>query len=539
MSLEGERRSSNISPADGGSGTVFSHRAPLRTSETVINLERRAAAEGSSQIASSPNSSLCRILFPTPEAGQLSIPNPEGVELGHFKIQNAIRSGGMGAVFQALDTRLNRLVALKILPPSQSTDLPSVQRFRHEAQAAAQLDHDNIARVYYIGEDQGLHFIAFEFIRGTNLREIVAHRGRLPVTAAVNYTLQVASAIAHAAAHGVIHRDIKPSNIIVTPSGRAKLVDLGLARSEHRAQDADLTLAGTTLGTFDYISPEQAKDPRSVDVRADIYSLGCTLYHLLVGEPPYPQGTVLQKLLDHQGKDAPDPRLKNRKVSSQLSAIVRTMMASDPRRRYQTAEELIRDLLIEAQALGLQGVSSESLMWLAARNKAESLWDRHASWIVTAVGLLVIVGYLQFGNSVRDRSNPQSTLALTHSPFDPHGEGKNSEPGDVVNKPIPIEIATDSSVVDSQSITSSQNSPKSVEPLETETVFQQSGRLPVSSANQISGSATAWGPPLVPIPPSRILEGPTDPRNIFSPLPPEVEFTPTPLVGTVAPRGIA
>ncbi|MDB5384982.1 MAG: serine/threonine protein kinase, partial [Planctomycetaceae bacterium] len=378
MTQDFERQTESTTPPGSGTGFVFPSRAGLvRTSETIINPERRAAAESSVELLPVPSSALCGVLFPNPEAIQQSIPNPAGVELGHFRIQSAIRSGGMGAVFQALDTRLNRIVALKVLPPSQSRDTSAVQRFRNEAQAAAQLDHDNIARVYYIGEDKALHFIAFEFIRGTNLREIVHQRGKLTPAEAVNYTLQVASALAHAAEHGVVHRDIKPSNIIVMPSGRAKLVDLGLARSEHRDNEPDLTVAGTTLGTFDYISPEQAKDPRTVDVRSDIYSLGCTLYHLLTGEPPYPQGTVLQKLLDHQGKDAPDPRLKNRRVSLELASIVKMMMASDARKRYQTAGELIRDLLFVANSLGLKSINSEGLMWLSVQNSPSTFWERH------------------------------------------------------------------------------------------------------------------------------------------------------------------
>ncbi len=208
-------------------------------------------------------------------------------------------------MFRALDTRLNRVVALKVLPPALSRDPLIVQRFKNEAQAAAQLDHENVARVFFIGEDRGLHYIAFEFINGTNVRDLISDQSRLPVCDALNFVLQIASALVHTSAQGVVHRDIKPSNIIITPFGRAKLVDLGLARKENKdEQAADLTVAGTTLGTFDYISPEQARDPRSADVRSDIYSLGCTLYHMLTGEPPYPDGTVLQKLLQHQGDEA-------------------------------------------------------------------------------------------------------------------------------------------------------------------------------------------------------------------------------------------
>ncbi|MDB5335469.1 MAG: Serine/threonine protein kinaserelated protein [Planctomycetaceae bacterium] len=504
------KRGSTFPPPAGGAGTVFPPRAGVvRNSETVINVERRAAAEPPVELPA-PSSTICGVLFPNPEALLQSFPNPAGIELGHFRIESAIRSGGMGAVFHAIDTRLNRPVALKILPPSLSRDLSSVQRFRNEAQAAAQLDHDNIARVFFIGEDKGLHFIAFEFIRGTNLREIVQQRGKLTPAEAVNYTLQVASAIAHASAHGVVHRDIKPSNIIITPSGRAKLVDLGLARSEHRENEADLTVAGTTLGTFDYISPEQAKDPRSVDVRSDIYSLGCTLYHLLTGEPPYPQGTVLQKLLDHSGKDAPDPRVKNRRVSPELAAIVKMMMASEPRRRYQTAEELIRDLLVVAGSLGLRSMSSEGLMWLSAQSSKDSFWERHASWLATAVGLLLIVGVLQYLGPQRDRNNNLAQQAAGVNPFDPDA--------DLAGSPSPATSANDPT----KSATSS--SPHEISPTETRHPDQQPATIAgndnsgaPATADLVGGSAEPESPgtSLVPISKTLIPGSLSDPRLVF------------------------
>jgi serine/threonine-protein kinase len=353
-------------------------------------------AAGSSSTA---KSSIVRLLFPPDdEQAVQTFDAQEGVQLGHFTVIQRIRTGGMGAVFRALDSRLARVVALKVLPPALSRDPLIVQRFKNEAQSAAQLDHENVARVYFIGEDQGLHFIAFEFINGTNVRDLIAQDGHLSVAEAVNYILQIASALVHTSAQGVVHRDIKPSNIIITPTGRAKLVDLGLARKENREDEAvELTVAGTTLGTFDYISPEQARDPRAADVRSDIYSLGCTLYHMLTGEPPYPEGTVLQKLLQHQGDEAPDPTLKNRLVPENLSVVVRKMMAKDPRRRYQSSEQLVRDLMLVAGALGLRSVSPEGLVWLGPQPEQSSFWERHLAWMVTAALLLLIVGYMEFG----------------------------------------------------------------------------------------------------------------------------------------------
>jgi serine/threonine-protein kinase len=371
---------------------VISHRP-----ETVVNPEGRGMDTPPQEpTVSQAHSSVWQRLFPQALGSSdedLGGPasSPEGFELGHFVLQDRIGIGGMGAVFRALDTRLQRIVALKVLGPAQSRDEQSVKRFQNEASAAARLDHDNIARVYFIGEDHGLHFIAFEYITGTNLRDLIRDKGPVSPADAVNYTLQIASALNHTHAASVVHRDIKPSNIIIMPSGRAKLVDLGLARKQNADSAHDLTLAGTTLGTFDYISPEQAKDPRSVDVRSDIYSLGCTLYHALTGMPPYPEGTVLQKLLDHQGKDAPDPAQKNPRVPAALSAICQKMMASDPKQRYATPEVLLRDLLPIAHRMGLRGLPADGLVWRNITPPRETIWQKHFGWVASAVALLVIV----------------------------------------------------------------------------------------------------------------------------------------------------
>ncbi|MFV2068534.1 MAG: serine/threonine-protein kinase, partial [Pirellulales bacterium] len=192
----------------------------------------------------------------------------EGQMLGHFRIERFVGGGGMGAVYRALDTRLNRPVAVKILSAEPYSDADVERRFKNEAQSAARLDHENIARVYYFGVERGVHFIAFEFIDGINVRDLVVQRGPLPLAEAVSYTLQVADALAHASRRDVVHRDIKPSNVLVTSEGRAKLVDMGLARLHQvECSGEDLTASGVTLGTFDYISPEQARDPRNADIR--------------------------------------------------------------------------------------------------------------------------------------------------------------------------------------------------------------------------------------------------------------------------------
>ena len=189
----------------------------------------------------------------------------EGEQLGHFRLEEFVGSGGMGAVYRATDLTLGRTVALKVVS-REHTDEETLRRFRNEAQNAARLDHPNIARVYFVGEDKGWSYIVFEFIEGVNVRDLVEHKGALPLDEAIAYALDIAEVLEHAARRDVVHRDIKPSNILVTPDGRAKLVDMGLARLHQvETPSNDLTQSGVTLGTFDYISPEQARDPRAAD----------------------------------------------------------------------------------------------------------------------------------------------------------------------------------------------------------------------------------------------------------------------------------
>jgi hypothetical protein len=276
-----------------------------------------------------------------------------GERLGHFELIGAVGSGGMAAVLKARDLELGRLVALKILPPHMARDPENVTRFKAEARAAARLDHDNIARVFFCGEDRGLHFIAFEFVEGDNLRSVIERRGPLPPAECVRYMLQAAAGLAHAAERGVVHRDVKPSNIIVTPDGKAKIVDMGLARNLAASVNGGVTQSGVTLGTFDYISPEQALDPRRADVRSDIYSLGCAFYHALTGRPPVPEGTAAKKLFAHRHEPILDPRVLNPQVPDELAAVLSRMMAKDPAKRFQTPAELIAALTALARRMNL------------------------------------------------------------------------------------------------------------------------------------------------------------------------------------------
>ena len=277
----------------------------------------------------------------------------EGQQLDHVLLEKFVGGGGMGAVFRAWDTNLHRTVAVKVLSLRQAGDSESQRRFQTEARSAARLDHPNIARVHYVGEDRGVRYIVFEYIDGTNVRDLVYGNGPLQLGDALNVTLQIAGALTHAWEREVVHRDIKPSNILITPDGLAKLVDMGLARLEYLEQtEHDETATGVTLGTFDYISPEQARNPRDADIRSDIYSLGCTLFFMLTGRPPFPEGTVLQKLLAHQSDPPPDVRELRPDVPEMLAAVLATMLAKRPEERFQTPLDLSAALTSCIEQLG-------------------------------------------------------------------------------------------------------------------------------------------------------------------------------------------
>jgi serine/threonine protein kinase len=311
----------------------------------------------------------------------------QGKKLGHFELDQAIGVGGMAAVIRAKDLQLGRIVALKVLPPEMAVDPENVSRFKAEARAAARLDHENIARVYFCGEDQGLHFIAFEYVEGIDLRAWLNQNGVLTPPQAVTFMLQIATGLAHAAERGVVHRDVKPSNILITKEGRAKIVDMGLARQTDVA--GGVTQSGVTLGTFDYISPEQAIDPRAADIRSDIYSLGCTFYHLLTGQPPVPEGTAAKKLHHHQQVEPLDPREFNPAIPDELAAILARMMAKDPKDRYQTPAHLVQHLLQVARKLelGESGVTTQTLFLDTPLPQSPG----YLPWIVGVFALLALI----------------------------------------------------------------------------------------------------------------------------------------------------
>ena len=265
-----------------------------------------------------------------------------GFFLGKYKLLDHLGSGGMSNVFLAEHVLMQRRVAIKVLPKKRVEDSSYLARFVREAQAVAALDHRNIVRAYDIDNDGDNHYLVMEYIDGRDLQRIVHDDGPLDYTVAADYICQAAEGLAHAHHAGLIHRDVKPANLLVDAANVVKLLDLGLARftDEHTAS---LTVAHdeNVLGTADYLAPEQALDSHGVDARADLYSLGCALYYMLTGHPPFPDGTLPQRLMAHQRQQPPSIRKDRPDAPQDLLDICARMMAKKPANRYQSAVEVI------------------------------------------------------------------------------------------------------------------------------------------------------------------------------------------------------
>jgi len=348
----------------------------------------------------SPNSALKAEDLPagmTPRELALAL---QGEMLDQFHMQQFVGGGGMGVVFKARDTTLDRIVAVKVVASHSLSTEDLKKRFLVEAQSAARLDHPNIARIYDSGRSRGLPYIVFEYIEGANIRDLVIKHGPLPVGDALSYTYQIAHALTHASQRDVIHRDIKPSNILVTHDGQAKLVDMGLARFHQvDSTEEDLTNTGVTLGTFDYISPEQARDPRVADTRSDIYSLGCTLFYMLAGHPPFSQATPAQKLLKHQGERPPELLVLRPDLPETVGKLVQCMLAKRPEDRPQTPTELVVALADLLQTEGLQVPQTLSSPPVVPVLQTPQVWRRHLPWALPIAALLAISSWMNSGGN--------------------------------------------------------------------------------------------------------------------------------------------
>jgi eukaryotic-like serine/threonine-protein kinase len=278
-----------------------------------------------------------------------------------YKILDRLGRGRMAGVYKALH-QLGQVVAIKILPPSKSKNTLILARFQRESRLAVRLKHPNVVRSFQVGQYRGLHYLVMEYLEGETLDDVLLRRKKLPPNEAVRLIYQALMGLQHIHEQGLVHRDLKPANLMLVPRrassdpdttlrATVKILDIGLGRTlfaeeTSSAEDSHLTGEGVLLGTPDYLAPEQARDPRSVDIRADIYSLGCVLYHTLTGQPPFPDTNLLSQMVRH-ATEVPRPLKElNPAVPDGLQQILNWMLAKDPGQRYPTPERAAQALQV-------------------------------------------------------------------------------------------------------------------------------------------------------------------------------------------------
>jgi eukaryotic-like serine/threonine-protein kinase len=351
--------------------------------------------------------------------------------LDRYEVGRLLGAGGMAEVFEGRDRLLARRVAIKVLQLQFARDPSFLIRFKREAQAAASLSHPNIVGVYDTGSEDGTHFIVMEYVDGRTLKEVIRAEGPLYPERAAEICADVCSALVAAHARGLIHRDIKPGNVMLTPDGKVKVMDFGIARA---TTSETITQTAAVVGTAQYISPEQAQG-QAVDYRSDIYSLGCCLYEMLTGTVPFTGATPVAIAYRHVREDPTPPRMLNADVPAPLEAICLKAMAKLPDNRYQTAAEFQSDLerfrngqpvqatpLLDSaattQAIPRDGGADPTAMLGGAADYAEPYEEERRTsvgWIVVSVLALLLVGAAAFfiTRALTSADTPTATTVAT------------------------------------------------------------------------------------------------------------------------------
>jgi len=272
----------------------------------------------------------------------------QGLRGGHTELQNykvlaRIGHGAMGSVFKALQISMDRVVALKVLAPKYAQNAKFVERFFREARAVAKLNHPNIIQGIDVGESNGIHYFAMEYVDGPTVGQLLRRGGALDEKRCVQIVLQTARALEHAWKHGLVHRDVKPDNIMLARTGQAKLCDLGLAKVQ-RSDTPSGTDHGVSMGTPNYISPEQARGDADVDIRSDLYSLGASFYHMATGQVPFFSESAAVVIARHLNEPPKPPRELNPLVSERVNWIILKLMQKERVKRQQTPSELVMEL---------------------------------------------------------------------------------------------------------------------------------------------------------------------------------------------------
>ncbi|MCA9266981.1 MAG: serine/threonine protein kinase, partial [Planctomycetales bacterium] len=370
---------------------------------------------------------------------ELRHPHRIGDTIGPYRLERLLGAGGMGTVYLARHLTLDQPAAVKVLNLDGSLNSQAIRRFRKEMETAGKLVHPHIVRALHAGDEQGVPYLAMEFVEGVDLSSVLAQHGPMNAATVAAIARQAAVALQHAHQAGVVHRDVKPSNLMLTPEGTIKLLDLGLAldRERQAAAHQQLTRTGQALGTIDFVAPEQLEDPSRVDARADIYSLGATMFALLSGTAPWDHrhyASPAKQVADVLGGERPS--LKNRRASSddRLDSLVERMLHRDPRQRPESLADVIpqleaiagnanpRDLLNPAVDTSPAAAGTPIVAQPAARAGTGRPGWLAAFGVAAAALALVAAGaiWLQNDNgSLRIRLAPGQTITVEAASVEP------------------------------------------------------------------------------------------------------------------------
>jgi serine/threonine protein kinase len=318
--------------------------------------------------------------------------------LGPYELIEMVGRGGMGTVWKARHTKLDKLVALKLLPPHLMSDADAVSRFEREMKAVGKLEHTHIVRAMDAGEADGIHYLVMEYIEGVDLSRLIKHRGPRKLAEACQMIRHASLGLAHAHEHGLVHRDIKPSNLLLSKKGQVKILDLGLARlqSEKTADEASLTVQGEVMGTPDYMAPEQWQSAHSVGPAADLYALGCTLHFLLTGQAPFAaadQSSYTHKMTAHVLQ--PPPALPD--VPPEVEELYQKLMAKEPQQRPASAREVADELRSMIRSWTNSPAPTETIPWVPVVDSTKRMKTRRPplgkQWWMAGIGAIALVAF--------------------------------------------------------------------------------------------------------------------------------------------------
>jgi serine/threonine protein kinase len=375
----------------------------------------------------------------------------KNLAFGEYVVLEKLGQGGMGIVYKAHHRRMNRLVAIKILPTALMKSPGAAERFQREVQVAAKLTHPNIVIAYDASEYQGMYYLVMEYVDGADLATLIRSGGPLSVARALRAILQVARGLQAAHEKGVIHRDIKPSNLLLDKKGTVKILDMGLARLTSAARALEdgvdrLTNSGQVMGSCDYMAPEQAEDTHKADHRSDIYSLGCTLYRLLTDKTPYHGESLMQMLLAH--REAPIPSLCQARsdVPVELDRVFQKLVAKRPEDRYQSMAEVVaavegilywgRDDLSGASSLAplAQGAASgrldrpSTIGFRRRWSKVTARWRRLRRSSLFWIALVVVVAAILLGMAFLNSGGDEGNTSEPNQPLNHQAAGGPRSP---------------------------------------------------------------------------------------------------------------